>query len=145
MILNKITKNKQFVIIATILVAAFYLQPAGIQLKFCFGEDGHFDFSADAEWTNQGIPVEKHIESSPNHHHGDCLDLVLTSNDMVSCRFNSGLLLTNQTIKSLHALPVLFVSNVFTEKSNNKFYSSGILSQRCNYIPAFLSSTILLI
>jgi hypothetical protein len=143
--LKKYFKNKYHVLIVTTLLAFSYVQPAGIQFKFCFGDDGHFDVSVDSDWKNQGSPVDKGQESIPDDHHGDCQDVILASNDMVSCRLNSDLFFSNQTMSWYHDLPVLVVNSILPEKSVNNSYYSGFLSEQCNCFSAFLTSIILLI
>ena len=145
MFLNKLIKNKHHILIVTVLVVLSYLHPAGIQFKICFGDDGHFDVSAEADWNKHSIPHKTDLESVPDEHHGDCQDFILTSNDMVSCRANSGFSVSRQTVNRLHDMPVSSIQEILTEKSRNISYYSGFLSERCDYIPPFLSSTILLI
>ena len=145
MILNKLKKNKPLVILAMMLLSAFYLQPEGIQLKFCLGDDGHFDITADTESDHRGIHVDDKLDTDPDAHHGDCLDFILTSNAMVSCRPDTSLFTSNQSLSLLSSFPALLVPDVSLEQSASRFNYYGFLSERCSCIPAFISSVVLLI
>ena len=145
MILNKLRKNKQSVILAIILLTAFYLQPEGIQLKFCLGDDGHFDITADTVSDHKNFQVDNKLGSDPDDHHGDCLDFILTSNGMVSCRSGAGLSASSKNMTRLSTFTALLVSNVPDKQSAGRFKYYGFLPERCSCIPAFISSVILLI
>lgn len=145
MILNKLRKKKQLVVLAIMLMSAFYLQPEGIQLKFCLGDDGHFDITADTESGHRDIHVDNKLESDPDAHHNNCLDFILTSNGMVSRRPDTGFFTSSQSMSRLGAFPALMVSNVSEEQSDGRFNYYGFCPERCNCIPAFISSVILLI
>lgn len=142
---NRRTRKKYFFIITMVLLAALYVQPFGIHLKFCFGEDGHFDISTIACQSNQQLPIKNHSASNPDNHHEKCTDFTSTCNDEVSCKPDYCLISSNSTIKNAQITPALIFSNVLPQPSNNEFQSLGFVSERCDYHPPFLSSVILLI
>jgi len=143
--MNKRGKKKPYLIVLIILMTAFYMQPLGVHIELCFGEDGHFDFMPVPCNVNEQLPFEDHADDDSEDHHGNCTDIKLFCDGNLSCILNSSLLISNSTPNDLQNIPVLEVANITTQTTDNGFQYNGFVSERCNYIPPFLNSTILLI
>ena len=141
------TKKIYFLYIITIIFSVYYLLPAGIHIKVCFGDDGHFDISTEICPSNQKLPLTTDSHSKPEKHHENCTDYNASCNDNLFCRAETYILSPDFTsiIKDVHIITAVTNPDVLAQTSINRLPSKGFISNRCNYHPPYLSSVILLV
>jgi hypothetical protein len=89
-----------------------YGLPSGFHLRFCFGEDGHWDIAAVVCITSHQGVVSKSLDAAPSGHHGECHDVSTGCNENSVCPSNP-LLLNHKTFqKVLQLTPVLEASGI---------------------------------
>ena len=141
------TGKEYFLSITVILFLLCCLLPSGIHLKLCFGEDGHFDFSAKICASKQPLPPVTDSHPQPEDHHGDCSDFTLSCGNNPACRADSFLLPANSSslFKNFDILNSILYSGVLPQEPVKSYRSEVFISEKCNYHPPHLSSVILLI
>lgn len=79
-----IARKAQVVLCIFLMVMAYGL-PSGLHLKFCVGEDGHWDMSVIACVTDQQTPDSMPPKTDPFDHHRDCTDFSTACNGNNVC------------------------------------------------------------
>ena len=130
-------KQKIPIVLTMVLTFMAYGLTFGLHLKFCFGEDGHWDIAPIVCKSDQQASVPKSSKANPPDHHGECHDVSTACNESGFCTFSP--LLLNQKIsqKVLHLASVSEASgkvkvpadksSVFPSSSEPSFFRSFYL------------------
>lgn len=138
-------RQKIFVGLAMILMVTAYGLPFGLHLKFCIGEDGHWDITAVACASDQQTHVSKHSNANPTDHHGKCTDFSTNCDKKEICRPTSVLFPRNPYSK---VFPLTFVtkeSGVIPAPAIKPSVLPPWFSELSFPLPAYLRSVVLLI
>ena len=143
--MNRFTRNKKFIVATMILLAVFYILPGGIHLSLCFGEDGHFDISAEVCNSHHKSSIEIDSRYTAEEHHGNCRDIQLSCDNKVSFSLSSSRVSPRPRVIDHQITYIFNPADNITHTSLRECSSDRFISERCNYHPPFLNSVILLI
>ncbi len=138
-------RQKVLVVLAIILMVATYAPPSGLHLKFCIGEDGHWDISAVACASEQQTPISKHSHANPTDHHGECTDFTTACDEKEICKPTSALFSRNPSSKILPLTPVANASGIIPQPAIKPSVFQHSSSEISFSLPAYLRSVVLLI
>ena len=120
------TARKAQAVLAIFLMVIAYGLPSGLHLKFCVGEDGHWDISVIACASDQQTPDSSPPKTDPIGHHRGCTDF------STDCNGN------NVCIPDVVPLIQQVSSKAFQLTSQSD--KSAIVTIPINKTPAFFSS-----
>ena len=138
------TTRKIPIILTIVLTFMSYGLPSGFHLRFCFGEDGHWDVAAVVCTSNQQDVIPKSLDTDPSGHHMECHDVSTGCNAKSVCPSNPSFLNHKTSQKVLQLTSVSEASGImdFSPPKTCGFSSS---SEPSFFIPSYMQTMVFLI
>ena len=138
------TTRKIPIILTMVLTFMAYGLPSGFHLRFCFGEDGHWDIAAVVCDSDQQGVVSKSLDAEPTGHHGECQDVSTGCDKNNVCPSNL-LVLNHRISQKVFQLTSVLETSVFMGFSPSESFAFPPSTGPSFSIPSYMQTMVFLI